>query len=159
MTSTFGANYKPYILEVKAISHIPPWTKQFCTFETGYGAYGKFQTPIGIKENWLPWWSNLLDEYCMFVDYDEEDDMPELLISVVDIPYVKTEAYSNAIKGIIEVGDFATTMEKIVAIGKAHQVCNGYIYLPDKVIHRYGPNKKIRIFRRICYARKMCYCI
>lgn len=119
------------------------WTRIYCDFETGYSAYGKFQKPTTIKEKYLPWWNNLLDEYCMFVDYDEHDDMPDLDINVVEIPYEKTEAYENAYKGIIEVGDFATTTEKMVAISKAHQVCNGYIYLPDKVVHRYHKNTKL----------------
>lgn len=119
------------------------WSRIYCDFETGYGAYGKFQKPTTIKEKWLPWWNNLLDEYCLFVDYDEDDNMPELDISVIQIPYKKTEAYENAYKGIIEVGDYATTTEKMVAISKAHQVCNGYIYLPDKVIHRYHENTKL----------------
>ena len=119
------------------------WSRIFCVFETGYGAYGKYQTPVGIKEQYKSWWNNLLDEYCMFVDYDEDDDMPDLDISLVKIPYKKTEAYENAFKGIIEVGEFATTTEKMVAISKAHQVCNGYIYLPDKVVHRYHKNTKL----------------
>lgn len=119
------------------------WSRTYCDFETGYGAYGKFQKPLGIKEKYLPWWNNLLDEYCLFVDYDEDDNMPELQIDVVRIPYKKTEAYNNAFKGIIEVGEYATTTEKMVAISKAHQVCNGYIYLPDKVIHRYHENSKL----------------
>lgn len=119
------------------------WTRAYCDFETGYGAYGKFQHPVTIKEKWLPWWNSLLDEYCLFVDYDEDDDMPELNINVVQIPYTKTEAYENAYKGIIEVGEYATTTQKMVAISKAHQVCNGYIYLPDKVVHRYHTNTKL----------------
>jgi hypothetical protein len=119
------------------------WTRIYCDFETGYGAYGKFQKPTTIKEKYLPWWNNLLDEYCMFVDYDEDDDMPELNVDVVEIPYKKTKDYENAYKGIIEVGEFATTTEKMVAISKAHQVCNGYIYLPDKVVHRYHENAKL----------------
>jgi SNF2 family DNA or RNA helicase len=118
------------------------WTRNYCDFETGYGAYGKFQTPVSIKEKYHQWWDELLDEYCMFVDYDEDDDMPELNVSTVVIPYKKTEAYNNAYKGIIEVGEFATTTEKMVAITKAHQVCNGYIYLPD-LIHRYHENTKL----------------
>ena len=119
------------------------WSRIYCDFETGYGAYGKFQKPTEIKEKWKPWWNNLLDEYCMFVDYDEDDDMPDLNISVVEVPYKKTDAYNNALKGIIEVGEWATTTEKMVAISKAHQVCNGYIYLPDKTIYRYHKNAKL----------------
>lgn len=128
------------------------WSRIYCDFETGYGAYGKFQKPTSIKEKYLPWWNNLLDEYCMFVDYDEEDNMPNLNISVIKIPYTKTEAYNNAIKGIIEVGDFATTTEKMVAISKAHQVCNGYIYLPEKVVHKYHENSKLKYLD--CYVNE-----
>lgn len=124
------------------------WSRTYCDFETGYGAYGKFQKPIGIKEKYLPWWNNLLDEYCLFVDYDEDDNMPDLQIEIIRIPYKKTEAYNNAFKGIIEVGEYATTTEKMVAISKAHQVCNGYIYLPDKVIHRYHENSKLAYLDR-----------
>lgn len=119
------------------------WTRSYCDFETGYSAYGQFQKPTKIKEKWLPWWNSLLDEYCMFVDYDDDDHMPALEITMVRIPYKKTEAYNNAYQGIIEVGEFATTTEKMVAIMKAHQVCNGYIYLPDKTIHRYHRNPKL----------------
>lgn len=119
------------------------WTHTFCEFETGYGAYGKFQKPTKIKDKFQNWWSDLLDEYCLFVDYDEDDDMPSLDIDVVKIPYKKNEDYDNAIKGIIDVGEFATTTEKIVAIFKAQQVCNGYLYLPDKTIYRYSPNSKL----------------
>ena len=119
------------------------WTRTYCDFESGYSTYGQYQKPTKIKEKWLPWWNNLLDEYCMFVDYDEDDHMPELEITITRIPYKKTEAYNNAFQGIISVGEFATTTEKIVAIMKAHQVCNGYIYLPDKTIHRYHKNSKL----------------
>jgi hypothetical protein len=80
--------------------------------------------------------------------------MPDLNIEVVKIPYVKTEAYENAYKGIIEVGDYATTTEKMVAISKAHQVCNGYIYLPDKVIYRYHENTKLAYLDKYVAERK-----
>lgn len=119
------------------------WSRVYCDFETGWSAHGQFQKPTDIKQKYRAWWDNLLDEYSLFVDYDEEDDMPDLNIDIVEIPYKKTEAYDNALKGIIEVGEFATTTEKMVAITKAHQVCNGYIYLPDKSIHRYHENSKL----------------
>jgi SNF2 family DNA or RNA helicase len=119
------------------------WTRIFCDFDIGYGSYGRFETPVRIKEKWQHWWNSLLDEFCIFVDYDEDDDMPDLLIEKIEIPYTKTQDYINAINGIIEVGEYATTIQKMVAITKAHQVCNGYIYLPDKEIYRYNVNKKL----------------
>lgn len=121
------------------------WTRLYCNFEVGYGAFGRYQTPTGIKEKYIAWWSNLLDEHCLFVNYDDDeaDDMPDLDISVIEVPYKKTRLYEQAFKGIIEVGEFATTTTKMVAISKAHQACNGYIYLPDKVIHREHENGKL----------------
>lgn len=119
------------------------WTRIYCNFDVGYGAFGKFETPTDIKEKYLVWWNELLDTNCMFVDYDENDDMPTLEISVVEIPYIKTKMYEQAFKGIIEVGEFATTTTKMTAISKAHQACNGYLYLPDKVIHREHRNTKL----------------
>lgn len=119
------------------------WTRIYCDFETGYGAYGRYQIPVSIKLKYKEWWDNLLTEYCLFVNYDEDDDMPDLNIETINIPYVKTKEYQNAIQGIIEVGDFATTTEKMIAIRKAQQVCNGYIYLPDKTVHRYNDNSKL----------------
>lgn len=121
------------------------WTRTFCDFEVGWSARGQFQTPVRIKEKYKSWWSNLLEEYCLFVDYDEDDDMPDLNINVVEIPYKRTEEYDNAIKGIIEIGDFATTTEKMTAIIKAQQVCNGYIYLPDLGVYRLHSNKKLEV--------------
>lgn len=120
------------------------WTRIYCDFETGYGAYGRYQIPVQIKMKYKEWWDNLLTEYCLFVNYDEDDDMPDLNIETINIPYVKTKEYQNAIQGIIEVGDFATTTEKMIAIRKAQQVCNGYIYLPDKTVHRYNANSKLK---------------
>lgn len=133
------------------------WSRTFCDFETGYGAYGKFQTPVKIKDKYMSWWNELLDTYCMFVDYDEDDDMPDLKINTVNIPYEKTKVYKDALNGIIQVGDYATTTEKMVAITKAHQVCNGYIYLPDKTIYRYNENKKIEYLDR--YIKDGAYVI
>lgn len=119
------------------------WTKIHCNFEVGYGAFGQFQTPTTIKDKYLPMWNSTLEEYCIFVDYDEDDDMPDLDITVIDVPYEKTETYEQAYKGIIEVGEFATTTTKMTAIMKAHQVCNGYVYLPEKEIYRLHRNKKL----------------
>lgn len=117
------------------------WTNAYCDFEIGYGQFGQFKTPTGIKSKYKNWWDELLREYCQFVNYDDKDDMPDLNINVVKLPYTKTEEYKQAYKGIIDVGEFATTTTKLTAISKAHQACNGYLYLPDKTVYRIHPNK------------------
>lgn len=124
------------------------WTRNYCEFEIGWGAYGQYRTPIKIKDKYLLWWNNLLSENCLFVDYDDDDNMPDLSIEVKQIPYIRTKEYDEALKGIIDVGDFATTMTKLVAITKAHQVANGYIYLPDKTIHRLHKNGKLEYLNK-----------
>lgn len=123
------------------------WTRTYCDSEVGYSTHGRYETPTDIKEKYLPWWNNLLDEYCIFVDYDEEDDMPDLNVEVVKIPYEETKEYKQAHNGIIEVGEYATTTTKMVAIAKAHQACNGYLYLPEH-IHRFQTNKKLEYVDR-----------
>lgn len=129
------------------------WTRIYCDFEVGYGAYGKYQVPVSIKQKFQPWWNELLTKYCIFVTYDEDDEMPPLNLHEIEVPYEKDEAYKNAIKGIIEVGDFATTTEKMIAIRKAQQVCNGYIYLPDKTVHRYKVNSKLNELDKLITER------
>lgn len=130
------------------------WTRIYCDFEVGYGPYGKFQTPTTIKEKYQAWWFDLLEQYCLFVDYDEDDDVLPPNIKIIEIPYIQTREYQDAYKGIIDVGDFATTTTKIVAIGKAHQVCNGYIYLPDKTIYRLHRNKKLDYLNDLSASEK-----
>lgn len=117
------------------------WTTAYCDFEIGYGQFGQFKTPVGIKNKYKSWWDELLREHCQFVNYDDKDDMPDLNIQVIKLPYKKTEEYNNAYKGIIDVGEFATTTTKLTAISKAHQACNGYLYLPDKSVFRIHANK------------------
>lgn len=119
------------------------WTRIYCDFEVGYSSHGRFQIPVSIKPKYQNWWNNLLTEYCIFVTYDEDDDMPDLNVHTINIPYEKTKEYKDALEGIIRVGDFATTTEKMIAIRKAQQVCNGYIYLPDKTIYEYNKNSKL----------------
>lgn len=130
------------------------WTKIHCDFETGYGKFGQFQTPTGIKEKYKAMWNEMLEENCLFVDYDEDDDMPDLEVNVLDIPYEQTETYKQAYQGIIDVGEFATTTTKLVAITKAHQVCNGYVYLPENVIYRLHRNKKLDILNDMAINEK-----
>ena len=117
------------------------WTTAYCDFEIGYGQFGQFKTPVSIKNKYKSWWDELLREHCQFVNYDDKDDMPDLNIQVIKLPYKKTEEYNNAYKGIIDVGEFATTTTKLTAISKAHQACNGYLYLPDKSVFRIHANK------------------
>lgn len=122
------------------------WTQQFCTFETGWSAQGQFKKPVAIKEEYKDWWNNLLDTYCMFVDYEDDDNMPGLDVVETYIPYTPTEIYKKAIDGIISIGEFSTTTEKVVAISKAQQACNGYLYIPnaDGTMHieRFDDNRE-----------------
>ena len=44
----------------------------------------------------------MLREHCQFVNYDDKDDMPDLNINVVKLPYTKTEEYKQAYREIDE---------------------------------------------------------
>jgi len=123
------------------------FTKVSCLFETVYGAYGVIQNPVAFKPSYQPIWDAMLTEYAMFVDYDETDDMPDLNVLIKEVDYEHTDDYKRALKGILEVGDFSTTTNKLIAIRKAQQVCNGYMYLPDKTIWRFQDNGKLQWLR------------
>lgn len=120
------------------------WAKSFCKVNTGYGAGGRqFVSYTDIKDEFRPYWEDMLVEHCLFVDYDEDDNMPDLDIEVIELPYEKREEYILAERNIIKIDDFATTTQKQIAILKAHQICNGYIYTPEKEVYRFNRNPKL----------------
>ena len=88
--------------------------------------------PIGINHKYKPGWERNIAMYTQRVDYIEEDDMPELNVNLVELPYIPTREYLQAEDGVIKVGDYESTMTKLAAIQKLHQAVNGYLYIPTE---------------------------
>ncbi len=88
--------------------------------------------PIGINHKYKPGWERNIAMYTQRVDYIEDDDMPELNVNLVELPYIPTREYLQAEDGVIKVGDYESTMTKLAAIQKLHQAVNGYLYIPTE---------------------------
>lgn len=122
--------------------HIGNWGKIKKTeFERDFGvrvlkqfgghSFYKFE---GIKPELKEWWDSKIEKYFLMTDY-EEGEMPPLNIVPKILPFVKTEEYTKALQGIINLPELATTFQKAVAIQKAQQAANGFMYLEDGVVY------------------------
>ena len=85
---------------------------------------------IGIKPELRNMWETGISKYFLSADY-EEGEMPDLVISEEKIPFEKTENYKKALKGIINLPEHASTFQKSIALMKAQQVANGFVYIED----------------------------
>ncbi len=105
------------------------------------------KVPIGINKKYKAGWEKNIAMFTQRVDYDDYDDMPDLNVNVISIPYEETKEYKNAMEGVIQIPDYETTMTKLVAIMKAHQIVNGFMYYEDdygkRKIHTISHNIKL----------------
>ena len=103
-----------------------------CDTKNIYTGSRVVQLPTGISAKYKAAWEANLAQYTQRVNYDDGDiDMPELVVTPVQIKYDKTEQYKNAMEGIIAIGDEETTLAKLAAITKLHELANGYMYYTD----------------------------
>lgn len=109
------------------------FVQQCCILDNKFFGGRMIQQPIGIKEQYQAGWQRNIAMYTQRVDYDEDDNMPELNVNVVRLPYKPTKEYLQAEQGVVSIGDYETTMTKLAAITKLHQAVNGFLYLTDEV--------------------------
>ena len=103
-----------------------------CDIEKKYFGGNVIQVPIGINERYKAVWEKNIAMYTQRVDYCESDDMPELNVNEVLLPYKPTKEYLQAEDGILKVGEYESTMTKLAAIQKLHQAVNGFLYLQNE---------------------------
>lgn len=105
------------------------------------------KVPIGINQKYKAGWERNIAKYTQRIEYDEDDNMPELNVNVVKFHYKETKEYKDAIDGVIQIPDYETTMTKLVAIMKAHQIVNGFMYYDDEFgrrqVHEISNNAKL----------------
>ncbi len=104
------------------------FVSEMCIVDTKYFNGRTIMQPVGIKKEYKTGWENNLSQFTQRIDYDEQDDMPELKVDVIKLPFEPDKVYKEAEQGIIQIPDYETTMTKLVAITKMHQAANGYIY-------------------------------
>lgn len=118
-----------------------------CDTEKQFFRGNCIKIPTGINKKYQAGWERNVAMYSQRVDYSEEDDMPELNVNVVKLPYEETKEYRDAMDGVIRLSDYETTMTKLVAIMKAHQIVNGFLYYEDdsaeRKVHEISRNIKL----------------
>ena len=104
---------------------------------------------IGITAKYKAGWERNVAMYTQRVDYNDDDNMPDLLINLVELDYIPTKEYLEAEQGVVSVPMYETTMTKMVAVQKLHQAVNGFLYIPGeddefkRQIYNIGRNEKL----------------
>lgn len=88
--------------------------------------------PLGINQKYKAGWETNVAKYTQRIGYDEDDNMPDLNVNLIELPYTATKEYLQAEEGIIRIPEYETTMTKLAAIQKLHQAVNGYLYTFDE---------------------------
>ena len=103
--------------------------------------------PLGISKGYRAGWERNIALYTQRIGYSDEDDMPELKVNIIEIPYTPTKEYLQAEEGVVSIPEYETTMTKLAAIQKLHQAVNGFLYTYDedgnRKIYNIERNKKL----------------
>lgn len=99
-----------------------------CVVSVQYFGVRQVKKPVAIQERFKPQWERDVALYTRRVEYDDDDKMPELIVKKSIVPYTPTKTYNEALAGIIDLPDYSTTLTKLSAITKAHQIANGFLY-------------------------------
>lgn len=102
--------------------------ENFCVKELQYGPFGAFEKPTRLNERGQELMKKAYQAGCSFWDYDDNDEMPELDISVKTFKVPATETYQKALDGILQCGENESTVLKAIALQKAQQALNGFLY-------------------------------
>lgn len=119
----------------------------YCEYDRKYYNGQMIKIPTGIRQEYQQEWNDMIAEYSIREDYTPEDNMPDLNVNTVRFDYTPTKEYKDALNGVIQIPDYETTMTKLVAIQKLHQIANGFEYYVDdndnKLVHRINKNVKL----------------
>lgn len=116
-----------------------------CDIETKYFGGQVIKSPIGINDRYRAGWERQIAMYTQRMDYSDEYEMPNINVNVVNIPYTPTKEYLQAQDGVINIPEYETTMTKLAAITKLHQIVNGYMYYvtDERYTYQIEHNKKL----------------
>ena len=112
---------------------------KYCVKELQYGPFGAFEKPTKLNDAGRALMSEAYAGGCSFWDYDDNDEMPELNIKVETFKVPQTETYKKALDGILQCGENESTVQKAIALQKAQQALNGFLYYDiEEVRHTYA---------------------
>ena len=123
------------------------FVEQFCDIDIKYFNGVRVNIPLGISRRYKDFWNKNIEEFTQRIGYDDEDNMPDLVVNVEKLPFVKDKFYKDAEEGVIELSEFETTMTKLTAIQKLHQIANGFLYYDDdndnRSVYKIRRNEKL----------------
>lgn len=101
---------------------------KYCVKQLQYTPFGAFEKPTKLNELGEAFMKTAYMNGCSFWDYDENDNMPELDIHIETFKVPTTETYQKALDGILQCGENESTVLKAIALQKAQQALNGFLY-------------------------------
>lgn len=123
----------------------------------GGHSFYKFE---GIQPGLKAVWDAGIQKYFLMADY-EEGEMPPLNIHNDEsdgtiLPFEKSDVYTKALQGIIHLPESSTTFQKAVAIQKAQQAANGFLYLEDGSTYKVPNfvNTKLQFIKKLLETKK-----
>ena len=102
--------------------------EKYCEKELQYGPFGAFEKPVRLNDYGKKVMEIAYNAGCSFWEYDEKDDMPPMNIEMKRFTVPETETYKNALEGILQCGEYESTVMKAIAMQKAQQALNGFVY-------------------------------
>jgi hypothetical protein len=139
--------------------NVHAFKKNCCDLELQYGPFGNFLKPVRLNSRGEEILDKAYKEGVMFWGYDEDDNMPPMDIRVETFKVKPTPEYKNALEGILKLGEHESTTLKAIALQKAQQALNGFLYYDDEgVRHVYQVadyvNPKIKYVVEACRTEK-----
>lgn len=123
------------------------FVNQCCDIDKKFFHGQMVTVPLGINKKYQAGWERNIAMYTQRIGYTEEDDMPDLKVNLIELPYTPTKEYLQAEEGVVSIPDYETTMTKLAAIQKLHQAVNGFLYVYDddnnRKIYNIERNKKL----------------
>lgn len=106
-----------------------------CKLELQYGPFGNFLKPTTLNDRGEEVLEKAYQDGVMFWSYDDDDDMPPMIVETKTFEVPSTTEYKNALEGILKLGEHESTVMKAIALQKAQQALNGFLYF-DKEGYR-----------------------
>lgn len=110
--------------------------ERYCVKEMQYGPFGAFEKPVRLNEAGERIMEVAYNNGCSFWEYDDDDNMPPMEVNVKKFTVPETKTYKDALEGILQCDEFETTVQKAIAMQKAQQALNGFVYYNDEEMNR-----------------------
>jgi hypothetical protein len=80
------------------------FVNQCCDLDQKFFHGQMIKIPIGVNHRYRAGWERNIAMYTQRIGYDEDDNMPDMKVNVVELPYIPTKEYLQAEEGVISIG-------------------------------------------------------